>query len=76
MKGIKRSQKKGKLNPMRTCKVCGVKIYNKLKNALYCLKCTLVVNWAAKRIASTRYQTKKYYPDYEIKITWKVVKNV
>lgn len=67
---------KSKTNPKGLCKVCGKKIFNKDRNALYCIGCTSVRLWLEMRVGAIRLDIKGQYPGYNLKIRWKLrIKN-
>ncbi len=67
---------KAKRNPRGLCKCCGEKIFNKLKGASYCKKCS----YKTARIKSTIYSYVRKYnkistnKDYKINIKFKITK--
>jgi len=65
---------KNRINPTRTCFVCGGKIRNRNKNAMYCKDCVKVVRHLTILIHDYMHNRTNIYPDYVFTATIKVIK--
>ena len=64
-----RGSKKSKSNPTRRCKICGEKIFNKTKRAIYCKKHDKDVWDINNRMKNLAWQLGNKYPQYNIEHT-------
>ncbi len=68
------SRKRGKANPKRICNDCGEKIFNKVRNALYCKECGDMRYFVYKRLNNLKYCFKSKFPNNKVTVRFKIVK--
>ena len=65
---------KSKNNPKGLCKVCGDKIFNRVRSALVCIKCSKIINWLWPKLGSLKHSFRKIFPGYKLTIRYKLEK--